>query len=64
MKTAGESAIVLCVNRTEMGMIRDALELMEDLEHLRPERQFAISEFLHRVEELMALHDFAAWEIR
>lgn len=59
----GEGHVVLCVTRTELGMITDALELMEDLEHLRPERQFVISEFLHRFEEMMALHDFAAWEI-
>lgn len=55
--------VVLCVTRGELGMMCDALELMEDLEHLRPERQLEIGEFLHRIEEMMALHDFAAWEI-
>lgn len=55
--------VVLCVTRAELGMINDALELMEDLEHLRPERQLEIGEFLHKVVEMMALHDFAAWEI-
>ena len=60
---SSEGRILLCVTRAEIGMICDSLELMEDLEHLRPDRQFEISEFLHRVEEVMALHDFAAWEI-
>lgn len=55
--------VVLCVTRDEIAMIRDALELMEDLEHLRPERQEVIGEFLTRITQMVALYDFAAWEI-
>ncbi|HKR51562.1 MAG TPA: hypothetical protein VJT72_18670 [Pseudonocardiaceae bacterium] len=62
--SGGDGHVVLCVTRSEIGMIRDALELMEDLEHLRPDRQLEVGGFLHKIEEMMALHDFAAWELR
>jgi hypothetical protein len=55
--------VVLCITRAELGMITDALDLMHDCEHLRPERQEEIAEFSTRIEKMLALFDFAGREL-
>lgn len=57
-----ERNILLSLTRDEFGLITDALDLMEDAEHLRPSRQETITALITRIEQLTGLYDFAAWE--
>lgn len=44
-----DATVVLTITRTELGMIVDSLELMEDAEHLRPWRQELAAALLEKV---------------
>lgn len=50
----GDATVVLTITRTELGMITDALELMEDAEHLRPWRQDLAAALREKVEKMAA----------
>lgn len=57
-----ERNVLLSLTRDELGLITDALDLMEDAEHLRPWRQELVTALITRIEQLAGLYDFAAWE--
>lgn len=57
-----ERNVLLSLSRDELGLVTDALDLMEDAEHLRPWRQDLIAALSARIEQLTGLYDFAAWE--
>lgn len=58
-----DATVVLAITRSELGMIVDALELLEDAEHLRPERQADAAALLEKITSLNALCDYAMWEM-
>lgn len=58
-----DATVLLALTRSEMGLVIDALELMEDAEHLRPWRQELAADLLAKIDKLTALCDYAMWEL-
>jgi hypothetical protein len=42
---------IIITTRGDLGLIRDALELLEDAEHLRPERQDLARALINKLEQ-------------
>lgn len=58
-----DATVLLAITRSELGMVIDALELLEDAEHLRPWRQELAAALLKKVMGMEALSDYALWEL-
>lgn len=46
-----DDEVTIILTRGELGLIKDALELLEDAEHLRPERQELARALLEKLEQ-------------